>query len=144
MVGFSVEADLRLKDNEVILAHDESCVSCGPAEFRGFFNLISNNPDTLFALHIKENSKVLFERIADAVVALKNCFVFVTDFDQGTFILEMHRKLGKERLGLYVTKKIAPLDLINKAEYLWLDETEGDIYVNLKDYPVFNKKIICC
>ena len=106
--GFSVEADLRLKDNEVILAHDESCVSCGPAEFRGFFNLISNNPDTLFALHIKENSKVLFERIADAVVALKNCFVFVTDFDQGPFILEMHRKLGKERLGLYVTKTIAP------------------------------------
>lgn len=142
--GFSVEADLRFKNNEIILAHDESSATYDPAEFRGFLNLISDNPDRLFALHIKENSKFLFERIADAVVGLRNCFLFVTDFEQGPFICEMYDRLGKERLGLYVTNKAVPADLINKAEYLWLDETEEDIYTNLEELRCFNKKIICC
>lgn len=142
--GFSVEADLRFKNSEIILAHDELSASCDPAEFRGFLNLISDNPDRLFALHIKENSKFLFERIADAVIGLRNCFLFVTDFEQRKFISEMYDRLGKERLGLYVTNKATHPDLINKVEYLWLDETEEDIYTNLNRYFNFNKKIICC
>lgn len=142
--GFSVEADLRFKDNEVILAHDEAGAFNGPAEFSSFLNLINNNPNILFALHIKENSRLLFERVADSIGPLKNCFLFVTDFDQRPFIAAMDRRLGRERLGLYVTTKMVPSDLTSKAGYLWLDESRGNIYEQLEFFSGLRKKVICC
>lgn len=142
--GFSVEADLRSKDNEVILAHDEPNSFTVPAEFSGFLKLINNNPYILFALHIKENSRLLFERIADTIGPLKNCFIFVTDFPQDEFIETMFRAIGKESLALYITSKNINYALAGKTSYFWVDETQGDIFAQLKCLNNLKKKIICC
>ena len=142
--GFSVEVDLRLKENNVVLTHNVLNRPGEPFEFSGLLKLIDSNPGALFALHIKENSRLLFNKVIDSTRSLRNCLLFVTDFAQKQFISNAVKKIGKERLVLYVTTKTLPLDLIDNVEYLWLDETRKKIYRSLKNYASFNKKLICC
>lgn len=141
--GFSVELDLRLNGDTIILSH-EAGENSSDSEFDRLLEIIKDNQDILFALHLKEDSKVLFHKVGEAIRHLKNCFLFVTDFNQGDFIKEMSEVIGSERLALYIAdKKIDPL-LADKVDYFWLDETMEPIYQDLGYFGSFHKKVICC
>lgn len=141
--GFSVEFDIRLKDEKVVLSHDEA-LDRGREEFSGLLGLIKDNPRIFFALHLKENSLALFKKSVDYIKPFKNCFLFITDFKQSDFILQIASRLNKEQLALYVIDRDLDLNLLDRVGYLWLDETRSDIYEDLDYFIAFKKKIICC
>lgn len=142
--GFSVEVDLRTSGNDIILSHDRTENHCDVAEFAGLLKIIKDNPEVFFALHLKEDSQRLFKGVGSAIRSLKNCFLFVTDFKQDSFIKEMFEAVGREHLALYVTDKNKDLELADKVDYFWLDETRGAIYKEIAYFLRFNKNIICC
>lgn len=142
--GYSVEADLRIKDNHIVLSHDLTEETEEKEEFNVLLNLIKENPLAIFALHLKENSQVLFKKTSDFIRPFKNYFLFLTDFKQDDFIINMFKIIGKEHLALYVNSKELDLNLVDKVGYFWLDETKEDIYEDLHYFIKFNKKIICC
>lgn len=125
-----------------MLSHDESKEPI--FEFEGLMELALEYPDTLFALHLKENSEVLTDKVSQAVGGKKNCFLFLTDFPQESLILKLHKEISKNNLALYVTEKEIDPNLVDKVDYLWLDETRQEIYKDLGYFKKFNKKIICC
>lgn len=142
--GFCVEVDLRLKGDTIILSHEPGQNRQDEPEFNRLLEIIEKRQDILFALHLKEDSRVLFHKVAQAVRQLKNCFLFVTDFRQEDFINQMFEAVGSEHLALYVMDKdIDPL-LAGKADYFWLDETKGPVYQDLGYFDSFHKKVICC
>lgn len=141
--GVSVEVDLRLMRNNIILSHDEE--GTGEYEnFGGLLKLMEESPAIYFALHLKENSKVLFKEISGYLKALKNYFFFVTDFKQEDFIRYLFGVVGQDRLALYVRRKKVDTELAGKVDYFWMDETEENVYKDLDYFQGFNKKIICC
>ena len=140
--GFSIEADLRIKGARVILSHNERGENI--FEFEGLIELALEYPDLLFALHLKEDSEVLINRASQAINGKKNCFLFCTDFPQESFIRKFYKEIAKDNLALYITEREICPDLVNKVDYLWLDETKQEIYRDLSYFKKFNKKIICC
>lgn len=142
--GFSVEIDLRLKDNNIILSHDEVKDTGEPTEFGRLLKLIKENAKIFFALHLKEDSQDLFEEAADSIRTFQNCFIFATDFKQDNLILNISKRIGKEKIALYATDKNIDLGLADKAGYFWLDETKGKIYNSLDYFLSFGKKVIWC
>lgn len=141
---FSVELDLRLRNNNIVLSHDEVKDSKDVSEFNGLLKLMKENSHLFFALHLKDDLQALFQIVGYSIQPFKNCFLFITDFKQDNFITNMCEIIGKEHLALYVTDKDLDLNLVNKVDYLWLDETKSDIYDHLGYFIGFNKKIICC
>lgn len=142
--GFSVEIDLRLKDNDILLSHDEGTDKAGNTEFSRLLEIIENNKAIFFALHLKEDSGVLFRKAAESVKKLGNVFLFVTDFNQDGFIKDVFDSAGSAHLALYVTGKNIDPQLAQKADYLWLDEAAGEIYNDLERFSSYGKKVICC
>lgn len=142
--GFSIETDLRLKDNQIILSHNSYDGHQQPREFRGLLRLMDKYPDSLFALHFKEPSHQLYYMVAEAIKQRKNCFLFVTDFPQENFINIVFKLLGKDHLALYVTSKDINPMLAKKTDYLWLDETRENTYKDLDYFLNLDKKIVCC
>lgn len=140
--GFSVEVDLRMKDKGIISSHDETGGS--GFEFSGLLQLIKENPEVFFALHIKEESQKLFQMAANSIRTFKNCFLFVTDFTQDSFIKEMFGSVGGKHLALYVVDKNIDLELRDKVDYFWLDETQQELYKDLGYFNQFHKKLVCC
>ncbi len=141
--GFSLEVDLRLEDNAVILSHDAS--DTGEYEhFSVLLKLMQDYPAVYFALHLKENSEALFRDAGNQLKPFKNFFLFATDFRQDGFIREAYDLVGKERLALYVYNKVIDPGLIEKVDYLWMDETGGSIYKDLEHFNILGKKIVCC
>ena len=141
--GFSVELDLRLLNNKIVLSHDTTD-STDQDEAGGLGRIIKENPQTLFALHLKEDSEALFERVAVLIRPFSNCIVFVTDFMQDRFIEYVFSKLGKQRLALYTSDYNLDKHLIEKVSYLWLDESLNDIYGHLDHFYGTGKKLILC
>jgi len=141
---FSVEIDLRMKRGGIILSHDYPEEIISSLEFNKLLIIIKENPDLLFALHLKEDSEAFFKKISKAVNGIKNLFLFVTDFPQRNFIMKMFNILGSEQLALYVTSKVLDRDLINRTEYFWLDESKSGIYKEIHFFGNFKKKIIYC
>lgn len=141
--GFSVEIDLRIKDGKIVLTHDKGESEEGQS-FEGVIRLMQNNPGILFALHLKENSGELFKKAAESVKQFGNCILFATDFNQDPFISTLWELIGKERLALYARGKDIDLKLLEKVDYLWLDETGGDIYKEMDYFTLLKKKVICC
>lgn len=142
--GFSVEVDLRLKNNHIILSHDSSVRIEDKSNFSNILKIARSNPKIFFALHLKENSADLFKKSADSIKEYRNCFLFVTDFDQDKFIINSSKIVKRENLALYVTSKGVNLDLAEKVGSFWLDETKDNIYGDLDHFISFNKRIICC
>lgn len=142
--GFSVEVDLRLVKNNIILSHNEVTDDKSESEFNALLKLIENNPQVYFALHLKEDSPVLFNALADATKGCNNCFIFMTDFAQGNFINSMSEKLGSSRLAMYANDTALDPALLVKVDYLWLDETKSALYRDLGFFFRYSKKIICC
>jgi hypothetical protein len=140
--GFSIEADLRINGERVILSHDERKETL--FEFEGLMELVLEYPNILFALHLKGNSEVLISRVIQAIYGKNNCFIFCTDLPQEPFIKQLHEEIPKNNLALYITKREVSRILVNKVDYLWLDETKQEIYRDLSYFMEFNKKIICC
>ncbi len=141
--GFSVEVDLRIIKNNIVLSHDFN--SNKPlADFEGLLKLIRDNPDVNFALHLKEDSPALFNTLADAIKGFNNCFLFMTDFAQGNFITSCFEKLGSSQLAMYANDATLDPALLVKVDYLWLDETKSALYRDLGFFFRDSKKIICC
>lgn len=142
--GFSVEADLRIRDNRVILSHDEAGTGSNYEGLTGLLKLVKNNPGIFFALHIKDNSSPLYRKVAELIRPFKNCLIFVTDFSQYAFLEDIYEFSKGGQSALYVRDRKPDSDLLNKVDYLWLDEAEEKVYDDLGYFRKFNKKIICC
>lgn len=142
--GYSVEVDLRLLGDEIILSHDEKSRDEDLEEVEKLFQLAKDNPHAYFALHLKEDSEILYQKICNQVKELENCLIFVTDFKQDNFITSAFKAIGKERLALYAADESINPDLLNMVDYLWLDETKSNIYEDLSYFFKLNRKVICC
>lgn len=142
--GFSVEVDLRFIKNNIILSHDEVTDDKGGPEFNGLLKLMEDNPQVYFALHLKEDSPVLFNALADAMKGFNNFFLFMTDFSQDKFIITVFEKLGSSHLAMYTNDTFLDPALLEKTDYLWLDEMKFALYNDLENLFRYGKKIICC
>lgn len=143
--GVSIEVDLRLKNGNVVLAHDDAVVQKKENdEFIELLKINERNRDVFVALHLKENSDILFNKVTQNLRKLHNYFIFATDFDQPDFIKRLSQNIGPGHLALYIKARDFNRGLADMVNFFWLDETQGDIYKDLDYFAKFNKKIVCC